>query len=144
MFKLSIALFGLLGLGLFVLGCIYLATNQFMPYHAQALQADWSDLAPNYRGLILGLIRGLGAGAFIAGGAILFMAGSSLKWKSQQFQLLLPLVAVGYSSLLCYATYTVQMNTPANPPLNLIILGVVVSLLGSATLLFSSHSKPSG
>jgi hypothetical protein len=60
------SVFGLLDLSLFLIGCIYLSLNEFMSYHAEALQVSWADLNPNYRGLILGLIKGLGGGAFVA------------------------------------------------------------------------------
>ena len=85
MFKFAISVFGLLGLSLFLIGCVYLSLNEFMPYHAEALQVSWADLNPNYRGLILGLIKGLGGGAFVAGFAILFMVGVSVKKSPQPF-----------------------------------------------------------
>lgn len=139
MFRLSIVLYALVGLGLFLTGLVYLTLDEFMPYHAEALQTDWAELDENHQGLILGFLRGLGSGAFIAGFAILFMAGASLGKAHRPFAVLLPVVAVGYSTLLCYATYTVDTSTPGNPPLFLNIVLVAASVL--ASILFAT-SRP--
>jgi hypothetical protein len=50
---------------------------------------------------------------------------------------LMPFVAISYSSLLCFATYTVYTNTPGNPPLLLNVLLVVASVLASVALAIS-------
>jgi len=108
-----------------------------MPYHAEALQLRWDDLDANSQGLILGLLRGLGSGAFVAGAAVLWMAGQSLRSSPRPFIVLMPFVAVSYSSLLCFATYTVHTNTPGNPPLLLNFVLVVASVLASGALAVS-------
>jgi len=141
LFRFSISVFGLVGFGLFLMGCVYLSLNEFMPYHAEALQIDWIDLDPNSKGLILGLLRGLGSGAFVAGIAILFMVGMSLRKNPRPFLVLLPLIAVSYSTLLCYATYTVYTSTPGNPPLLLNIALVATSALASITLSLSQRNS---
>ena len=143
MFRLSIALFALVGLSLFLVGSVYLSLSQFMPYHAEALQLEWDSLDSNFQGLILGLLKGLGSGAFVAGTAVLWMAGKSLREGPQPFVVLLPFVAISYSSLLCFATYTVYTNTPGNPPLLLNVLLVVASVLASVALA-SSRRDASG
>ena len=100
MFKLAIALFAIVGLSLFLTGCVYLSLNEFMPYHAEAIQLEWDRLDANFKGLILGLLKGLGSGAFVAGAAILWMAGKSLRESPQPFVVLMPFVAISYSALL--------------------------------------------
>jgi len=141
MFKFAIVVFGLLGLSLFLIGCVYLSLNEFMPYHAEALQVGWTDLNPNYRGLILGLIRGLGGGAFVAGFAILFMVGVSVRKSPQPYLVLLPFVGIGYSTFLCYATYTVYTSTPGNPPLLLIVVHIALGVVASIALALSQRHK---
>ncbi len=141
MFKFAISVFGLLGLSLFLIGCVYLSLNEFMPYHAEALQVSWADLDPNYRGLILGLIKGLGGGAFIAGFAILFMVGVSVRKSPQPFLVLLPIVGIGYSTFLCYATFTVYTSTPGNPPLLLTVLYIAMGVVASIALMLSQRHK---
>ena len=139
MYKLSIALFAVVGLSLFLVGCVYLSLSEFMPYHAGALQLEWDELDANSQGLILGLLKGLGSGAFVAGAAVLWMAGQSLRESPRPFVVLMPFVAIGYSSLLCFATYTVYTNTPGNPPLLLNFVLVVASVLASVALAVSGR-----
>ena len=141
LFRFSIFLFAIVGLVLFLLGCLYLSADEFMPYHADALQKDWSALAPNSQGLILGLLKGFGSGACISGFAILFMIASSLRKTPRPFIVLLPLTAVGYSALLCYATITVYVRTPGNPPLLLTVALVAASVLASLALTISQRDS---
>ena len=102
----------------------------------------WEQLDPNFQGLILGLLKGLGSGAFVAGLSILFMVSVSLQRSPRPFLVLMPIVAIGYSALLCYATYVVYTLTPGDPPLVLTILLVVTSLLGSMALAVSQRKSP--
>ncbi len=141
-FKLSLAIFIVLGLSLLSVGVLYLSLDEFMSYHSEAIQTDWSDLNNNYRGLILGLLKALGGGAFTAGFATVFMAVVSLRKSVRPFMVLLPTVATGYSILLCYATYTVHTNTPGNPPLLLTGLYVAMGVFASTLLVMSQRTQP--
>lgn len=141
--KLSIFLFAVVGLSLFLTGCLYLSLDEFMPYHAEALEQDWNSLSTNYQGLLLGLIKGLGGGAFVSGLAVLIMVVASLRKSPTPFLLLLPVTAIGYSALLCYATLTVYLGTPGNPPLLLTIVLAATSILASLALAIS-HRGNSG
>lgn len=142
MFLVSISLFALVGISLLLTGAVYLSLSEFMPYHAAAVQMAWEELDPNFQGLILGLLKGLGSGAFVAGFATLFMVRMSLRSSPRPFLVLLPIVAIGYSTLLCYATFTVYTRTPGDPPLLLNILLVVTSLLAAMALAFSQRKSP--
>jgi hypothetical protein len=139
--RFSMLLFAIVGLSLFLTGCVYLSVDQFMPYHAEALQADWSDLDSNSQGLILGLLRGLGSGAAMAGFAVLYMVGTSLVKNPRPYLVLLPSIAIGYSALLCFATYTVYVKTPGNPPLLLGIALIAVSSAASIGLVLSQRDR---
>ena len=138
--KTSLAIFFLLGLSLLSIGGLYLSIDEFMPYHSEAVQADWSELDINLQGLILGLLKALGGGAFVAGFATLYMAFASFRKSTEPYKVLLPSVSTGYSALLCYATYTVQMSTPGNPPLLLTFILVVMGLVASVLLGFSTET----
>lgn len=137
MSRLAIALFAIVGISLFLTGCLYLSLSEFMPYHAEALQVEWHSLDANLQGLILGLLKGLGSGAFVAGAAILWMVGDSLRESPRPYFVLLPFVATSYSALLCFATYTVYTSTPGNPPLLLNLVLVIASVLASLALAIS-------
>ena len=143
LFKFSVFLFAIIGLSLFLTGCLYLSLDEFMPYHAEALQEDWNTLGENYQGLILGLLKGLGSGAFVSGLAILIMVGISLKKSPTPFLVLLPFIAIGYSALLCYATLTVFLSTPGNPPLFHTIALVAASIMATLALAISQRGSHS-
>jgi hypothetical protein len=129
MLKLSQIIFLLLGSALTMMGIMYLCATEFMPYHSGAIQLEWSELNPDYQGLFLGFLRGLGAGALTSGVAIVFMSVIMLRGRVQPYLFLLPAVSIGYLTLLCFATYTVYAKTPANPPLVLVLV-----LLGFANV----------
>jgi uncharacterized membrane protein YfcA len=139
-FRISVSLFGIVGLSLFLMGCVYLSLDEFMSYHAEALQIEWDDLQPNYRGLILGFLKGLGSGAFVVGFLILLMVAMSIIRDPRPFLVLLPSTAISYSVLLCYATYTVFTTTPSNPPLLLTVVLVVTSILASIGFVLSQRN----
>ncbi len=141
LFRFSIFLFAIVGLSLLLLGCLYLLLDEFMPYHAEALQRDWGALEPNVQGLILGFLRGLGGGAFVSGFAILFMVTNSLRKTPKPFIVLLPFTAIGYSALLCYATFTVYVKTPGHPPLLQTFALVAASVVASLALVMSQRSS---
>lgn len=130
-------MFAVHGISLLALGTVYLATDEFMPYHAAAIAAEWRDLDGNLRGLLLGMLKGLGGGAMTAGFAIVYMAAASLRGSAGPYRTLLPATAILYSSLLCYATFTVSANTPGEPPLFWTSVLVAVSVLAGAALRLS-------
>ncbi len=117
MLRVSLAIYIGLGIGLFALGVLYLTLTQFMPYHADALRTEWSELPANYQGFIIGLLRALGAGATVSGLAIAWMAVVAWRNEVQPYRELLPIISIGYSGLLCWATWTVATRTPGEPPL---------------------------
>ncbi len=137
MLRLSVVLFSLVGASLFVTGCLYLSTEKFMPYHSDAVQMQWQDLDANFQGLLIGLIRGLGAGALVSSASILYMARAAITTSPRPYRILLPAVAIGYTVLLGYATFTVFDRTPANPPLLLTGVLVAMSLAASIVLTIS-------
>ena len=114
-----------------------------MPYHADALQTRWQDLQPNYRGFILGVLKGLGGGALVAGFATFYMAIRLLRSPTGAYAVLLPAISTGYASLLAYATYTVYTRTPGNPPLLLNLLLAAAALIASVLFAVSKDDARS-
>lgn len=142
--RLSLILFLLVGLSLGGLGLVYLTADQFMPYHELAIQSRWSDLDPNTRWLLLGLLKGFGAGSLVAGLAVTGMTIASFRQSPARYRVLLPTVAVVYLALLTYATYIVDSNTPGNPPLSLSLAGLGVTLVATSLLLLGLRKPDTG
>ena len=139
--RLSLILFLLVGLSLFALGLIYLTADHFMPYHEQAVQSRWSDLEPNTRWLLLGLLKGFGAGSLTAGLAVSGMAIASFRHSPARYRVLLPAVAIIYLALITYATHIVASNTPGNPPLLPSLIGLGAALVATSLLLLAIRKQ---
>ena len=105
-----------------------------MPYHSRAIQTEWASLTPNYQGLLLGMLKGLAAGQIIAGLATLFMSAMSLRGSARPYVVLLPVVCLGYSVLITYATYVVSSRTPGEPPLALGATTILLAIAASVML----------
>jgi hypothetical protein len=132
--KASLLLFLLVGVALTGSGLVYFSRSEFMPYHSQAIQTDWSALTPHYQGLLIGLLKGLAAGLIVCGIATVLMAVISLRGSARPYRILLPVVCLGYCTLVTYATYVVYSRTPGEPPLGSGVLVVLIALLASAML----------
>ena len=75
------------------------------------------------------MVKAIGAAQIIAGAATVFMAASARRGSVRPYEILPPLVCLGYWLLIIYATYVVSSSTPGELPL---ALGVVVVLLAAA------------
>jgi len=142
--KTSLLLFLLLGVGHLGVGLVYLTRGEFMPYHARAIQAEWSSLSPGYQGLLLGMMKGLAAGQIIAGLATVVMSARSLRGSTRPYIVLLPVVCLGYSVLITYATFVVASRTPGEPPLALGVAAVLLAVAASVMLLSSNRREAGG
>ena len=60
--KISIIIYNIVLFINIVFAFLYLFRTKFMPYHSQALNISWDNLAENYRVLILALMRAAGGG----------------------------------------------------------------------------------
>jgi hypothetical protein len=69
----SLCAFGLAGLLALAFGVRYLATREFMPYHAAVLGRPWSGLEPRLQAIILGMLRVAGSGLLGCGLAVLWL-----------------------------------------------------------------------
>ena len=127
--KVSLFGFGFIGIFLGLLGVVYLTTSEFMPYHSEAVQAEWSNLDPNFQGLFLGFLKGLGAGALIAGSSVVVMVVSSFRKSAAPYRFLLPFVSIGYTGLLLYAMYTVKTLTVGNPPIEGMLIVIAATII---------------
>ena len=132
--RIALIVFLALGLGLIGFGLVYLTASEFMPYHSDAIQTQWANLDPYAQGLFLGLLRGLGGGALIAGTAATAMAWMSIRGTVKPYAALLPVVGIGYFVVLGYAIATVRALTPATPPMYMAGLGLGLAVIASFLL----------
>jgi hypothetical protein len=102
---LSVVLYSLVGAGLMVRGIRYLFASEFARYHAAVIATPWSELPSKYQTLILGLLKGFGAGMFCVGLAVLLLAVVSLRAGGGWARWIACVVSINYTAALVYATH---------------------------------------
>jgi peptidoglycan/LPS O-acetylase OafA/YrhL len=139
--KGSLIAFAIIGIYFGLIGIVYLTTSEFMPYHSEAIQTEWSNLDDNFQGLFLGFLKGLGTGALIAGFTVISMVVLSFRESPLPYRFLLPSVSLGYLSLLLYAMYTVNTRTLGNPPIEATLAVFAASIVIAACFLFACRRR---
>jgi len=119
-------------LTLLAFGVRYLTASEFMPYHAAALEREWSDLLPNEQGVMLAALRGGGGGFVIGGTAILLLLMIPFRrgelWAHRAVPCLVLLC--GLSAL--FTSSTLARLTPGSPPWQITLVMVFLAGLGLA------------
>jgi hypothetical protein len=112
----SIIVFILTAVAGLVFAALYLLRPEFMPYHEVALGTQWTDLEPAIQVLILALMR-VSGGAFLTTSiALTFLMLVPL--RNGKFWPYYAIPIIGLATLVpsMIATFSVKLNTPANPP----------------------------
>ncbi|MBN2004692.1 MAG: hypothetical protein JXA21_15150 [Anaerolineae bacterium] len=139
--KVAFALFGLAYLTAAVFGLMYATRGEFMPYHAEAISTKWSDLPASYQVLFLALLKVAGGGmlAVAAAGAFLLIIPFRQQLEWSRWALLAVIVIT--SAITLYATLTVDLQTPANPPTLAPILTIALGAVAAALTKFEEAGK---
>ena len=133
--RLPIFIYSLVGAALLAQGIRYFGATAFMPYHSAVIAAPWDSLNQSHQTLILGLLKGFGAGSFCVGLAIILMTFIPFRAGRNWSRWAIPAVAATYTGALVYVT-TFALLPGASPIavtvalLSLIIVASVCSFLG--------------
>jgi hypothetical protein len=100
----AVTAYSVVGLGLAAQGLRYLVASQFMHYHADVVQEHWSELKPTEQRLMLGLLKGFGAGMFCLGLTTVFVALGPLRDGAYMAHWFLAFLAISYTALLVHVT----------------------------------------
>lgn len=100
----AVAAYCIVGAGLAAQGLRYLVASQFMHYHADVIQERWSQLKPTEQRLMLGLLKGFGAGMLCLGLTIIFVALGPLRDGVYMAHWFVAFLAIGYTALLVHIT----------------------------------------
>ena len=73
--QLAATLYLVVAIGIALVGCAYLVSPSFMPYHAQVVGMTWSEVPERFRWLLSAFQRGAGALALALG-----LAMAALAW----------------------------------------------------------------
>ena len=110
------ALYGIVSLISLTLGAIYIFSDAFMPYHADALQTSWSETDAPLQVLILALMDVAGAGWITLGLVILVLLFGPFRGGRRWARLLIPAAILAFYVPTLTATVNVTLLTPATAP----------------------------
>lgn len=115
-------------------GLVYLFKRRFLPYHEDAVKKDWTDVTPEFRVLILALMRAVGGGAMASGFSIIVLQyyhsiDPSLHWAP--LVILINGLLISCGSL--YAMTLVRLKTSGRPPILAIVLSILLLWAGYFT-----------
>jgi hypothetical protein len=139
--KLALILFAIVGISHLIFGIAYVTTNEFMPYHAQALNINWNNLDENYKTLFLALIRLAGAGGLVAGLVNVTLVTYLYHRVECRFIWLLIVSSLIFQFVTNYVVYYVVTNTPGDPPLLMVSIGSVIFIIATILLFAGIRGK---
>jgi len=132
--RLPVFLYSLVGAALMAQGVRYIVATAFMPYHSAVIAAPWDSLGPGHQTLILGLLKGFGAGSFCVGLAIILMTLIPFRSGRSWARWAIPAVAATYTAALVYVTTFALLPGAAPISVSLALLGCVVVASASSFL----------
>jgi hypothetical protein len=100
----AVTAYCIVGAGLAAQGLRYLVASQFMHYHADVIQERWSQLKPTEQRLMLGLLKGFGAGMLCLGLTLVFVALGPLRDGAYMAHWFVASLAISYTALLVHVT----------------------------------------
>ena len=100
----AVTAYCVVGLGLAAQGLRYLVASEYMHYHADVVQENWSQLKPTEQRLMLGLLKGFGAGMLCLGLSTVFVALGPLRDGAYLAHWFLAFLAITYTALLVHIT----------------------------------------
>jgi len=139
--KLALVLYAIVGINHLIFGIVYVTADEFMPYHAQALNVDWNSLDENFKFLLLALIRLAGAGGLVAGLVNLTLVSYLYHHVESRLIWLLIASSLIFQFMTNYVVYSVYVNTAGDPPLPIISIGSVTLLIATLLLFAGFRGK---
>ena len=111
-------------------GAVYLTRSRFMPYHSDALQLSWDELESQLQALLLALMRGVGGGWLAASLSVAFLLVFPFRAGETWARYAIPLVGLAAALPSLYAALYVRTKTPASPPVNLVLVAILLLIVG--------------
>lgn len=114
--KLAALSYGITALASLILGSIYLFKSSFMPYHADALSKNWTEIDPASQVLFTALMTVAGGGWVTIGVIIVLLVAFPFQNDQTWAIYALPALILLFYIPNLWATLYVLQNTPASPP----------------------------
>jgi len=122
-----VGLYCLVGAGLAAQGVRYLIASQFMHYHQDVIREGWVQLQEGEQRLMLGLLKGFGAGLFCVGFIIIFGALGPVRDDAYRAHWLLAALTIGYTGLLMHITRVALLPKAAPIAVTTTMLGLSIA-----------------
>ena len=128
--KLAFFCYGFNVVGLFLFGLIYTFSNEFLPFHSEAIQASWESLDQSTQVLYLGMMKTEGAGFLSAAVAIGILM--SIPFKKGETWSYWAMTVIGLVENVpgLIGAYNASQATPASSPWQLSLLGIILLIVG--------------
>lgn len=122
--------YGFNAIGLFLFGLIYTFSDQFLPFHSDAIQQPWESLSHSEQVLYLGMMRTEGAGMLSSAVAIGLLL--AVPFKRRESWCLWAMTSIGIVEHLpsLIGAYNTSQATPASSPWYLNMLGILLLVIG--------------
>jgi hypothetical protein len=101
-----------------------------MPYHSDALQRNWDELDSQLQALLLALMRAVGGGWLAVSLNVAFLLVFPFRAGETWARYAIPLVGLAAALPSLYAALYVRSRTPASPPVNLVVVVILLLILG--------------
>ena len=130
--KVALGIYLVLGIVNIVLGAMYFSSEQFMPYHSQAVGRSWQEVDPGTQILVLALMKVAGAGWINLGFLTIILALGEFVKRSIVTRWALPTGTLIFYLGSLAATWGVYQETGASTPWlpSLAMIGVALLAFG--------------
>lgn len=125
----------LVGAGLAAQGLRYLIASQFMHYHQDVIRERWGQLQTGEQRLMLGLLKGFGAGMFCLGLGIVYVALGPVRDNVYRAHWFIAVMSVAYTGMLVHITRFALLPKAAPIAVTTAMLGLSIAA-AVACLLF--------
>ena len=128
--KASFCCYMLLLLQAITFSLIYLFRSEFMPFHASAVEQNWSEVDPAFQILILALMKAVGGGWLSISIAVSILLFRPFKQGMRWAYWAIPAVGLPPMLIILYLQINVALNTQSSPPWVFSVLGIILLLVG--------------
>lgn len=134
---IPLILYGLATLATLLLGIVYAKRRQVMPYHLEAMETRWEDIAPKQQFMLKAILNGAGYFGVATGLAMLILILIPFRQGADWAGYAIGAIGLTGAVPLAHIVYTVKTKTAGNPPVTLmvVILALLVGGLVSHALL---------
>ncbi len=111
-------------------GIVYLVSDKFMPYHAEAIGRSWQALDGKLQILILAMMKAMGSGYLVSAAVAAVLLIIPWRRGEKWGRWTLFLVGLAVSSYSAGLALFVQIQTAAHTPWPAPVIGCVLLLIG--------------